>query len=57
MTSPEDMDEDKKLHRLLSDLNFHAVIKNLKETEINVDFRDVTHGLQNITNEIVSCPS
>ena len=56
MTSPEDMDEDKKLHRLLSDLNFHAVIKNLKETEINVDLRDVTHGLQTLLMRLCHVP-
>ena len=56
LTSQASMDEDKKLHRLLSDLNFHAVIKNLKETEINVDFRDVSHGLQTLLMRLCHVP-
>ena len=50
------MDEDKILHKSLSNLDFHAIIRSLHESEINVDFRDVTHGLQTLLMRLCHVP-
>ena len=53
----ENMDDDKVLHKALSNLDFHAIIKSLRESEINVDFRDVTHGLQTVLMRLCHVPA
>ena len=51
------MDPNKKLHKLLSELDFEGTIKNLKESQIDVDFRDVTHGLQTLLMRLCHVPA